>query len=83
MHFYKIVQNHISSISLYEDKEIKMIKDIYSVEPMHLLIIPKEHIEKLTNCNNKHIMLLVKIILLVSDMANKYGFGYKISSNGN
>ncbi|QLK13766.1 HIT domain-containing protein [Candidatus Profftella armatura] len=41
MHFYKIVQNHISSISLYEDKEIKIIKDIYSVEPMHLLIIPK------------------------------------------
>ncbi|BCG49576.1 histidine triad nucleotide-binding protein [Candidatus Profftella armatura (Diaphorina cf. continua)] len=80
--FCKIVQNHISSNSLYEDKEIKIIKDIYPIAPIHFLIIPKKHIETLTNCNNKHIMLLGKMILLASDMANKYGFEYKISSKG-
>jgi histidine triad (HIT) family protein len=45
--FCKIIQNQIPSPRLYEDDQFICIKDIQPHAPIHLLVIPKQHIASL------------------------------------
>lgn len=42
--FCKIVAGEIPSAKVYEDKLVYAFKDIAPVAPVHVLIIPKEHV---------------------------------------
>ena len=43
--FCKIVTGEIGSSKVYEDDKIVAFKDINPMAPIHILVIPKEHIE--------------------------------------
>ena len=43
--FCKIINNQIKSDIIYQDNKILVFKDINPEAPVHLLIIPKEHIK--------------------------------------
>ena len=43
--FCKIINNELPSEKVYEDDEIIAFKDIKPVAPVHILVIPKRHIE--------------------------------------
>ena len=43
--FCKIIKGEIPSTKVYEDEEILAFKDINPVAPIHILVIPKKHIE--------------------------------------
>ena len=45
--FCKIIKGEIPSEKVYEDDEIFAFKDINPVAPIHILVIPKKHIESL------------------------------------
>ena len=45
--FCKIVKKEIPASVVYEDEELLAFKDINPIDKVHLLIIPKEHIENL------------------------------------
>ena len=45
--FCKIIKGKIPSEKVYEDDEIFAFKDINPVAPIHILVIPKKHIETL------------------------------------
>jgi len=49
--FCKIVKKEIPASIVYEDAELLAFKDINPIDKVHLLIIPKEHIENLFYCN--------------------------------
>ena len=44
--FCKIIKKEEHAHFVYEDEEFVVIKNKYPVAPVHLLIIPKKHIEK-------------------------------------
>ncbi len=76
--FCKIANKEISSNIIYEDNEILVFKDLEPVAPIHLLIIPKQHISstcEITEENSKIIAhIFEKIPTLVQKLNLKSGF---------
>lgn len=54
--FCKIINGEIPSEIIFESEKTIAIKDINPQAPVHLLVLPKEHIETLNNLQDKEIM---------------------------
>lgn len=81
--FCKIVSGLIPCTKVYEDEEILAFNDLDSKAPIHVLIIPKEHIAStndLTIDNNK---IIGHIFYVASKIAKNFGLtnGYRIVNN--
>ena len=80
--FCKIVKKEIPASIVYEDAELLAFKDINPIDKVHLLIIPKEHIENLFYCNEEHKELLSKMMLLAPKLAKGSGLeGFRTMIN--
>lgn len=82
--FCKIVQKNISSEILFEDEEILAFKDINPQAPVHILIIPKKHIDAFNKIDEGHTPLCGKLITTAVRLAKKLGIsksGYRIIGN--
>lgn len=84
--FCKIIKNEIKSEKIYEDEDVICIRDINPQAPIHILIIPKKHIEKLYQIDE--IELLGKMLKIACLMAEKEkikesGFRIVINTNRN
>jgi histidine triad (HIT) family protein len=80
--FCKIINKDIPASIIYEDQEYLAFKDINPIDKVHILIIPKIHIENLIECDETHQMMLGKMLLLGSKLANKLGLkGYRTMIN--
>ena len=60
--FCKIVNKEIPAEFVYEDEEILGFKNINSEAPIHLLFIPKRHIEWKDKFNEKDLSVFGKLI---------------------
>ncbi|MQR00430.1 histidine triad nucleotide-binding protein [Glaciimonas soli] len=80
--FCKIAAKQIPSKLIYEDEELMAFHDINPAAPMHLLIIPKQHIASLGDCNEQHAELLGRMMLLAPKLAQEQGHGYKVGEDG-
>jgi len=69
--FCKIVAGTIPSKKIYEDEEVIAFNDIHPIAPVHFLIVPKEHIDSLANCDAQHQALLGKMLLLGPKLATE------------
>lgn len=76
--FCKIIAKEIPVEIVYEDEDILAFKDIHPVAPVHVLIIPKKHIESTNNLEESDKELAGKMILVARDIAQEL----KISENG-
>lgn len=82
--FCKIINKEISSDIVYEDEDMLIFKDINPVADVHLLAIPKKHIETINNLKKEDEVLIGKMITKIPEIAKELGFkekGYKIISN--
>ena len=50
--FCKIVKGEIPSEKVYEDDDILAFNDINPAAPVHILVIPKKHINNLLEVNS-------------------------------
>ncbi|MFZ6756983.1 histidine triad nucleotide-binding protein [Undibacterium sp. Ji50W] len=71
--FCKIAAKQIPSASVYEDEELLAFKDINPAAPVHLLIIPKIHIDALSSVQQEHTVLLGKMLALAPKLAQEQG----------
>ena len=71
--FCKIVENVIPSTKVYEDDEVLVFKDIHPSAPVHLLLIPKKHIARLSEAAAEDQPLLGKMMLVASQVARENG----------
>lgn len=69
--FCKIIKGELPAEKVYEDNEILAFNDVHPLAPIHVLIIPKKHIEKLTEAKEKDQTLLGKIQLVAVKIAEK------------
>ncbi|MDD2401216.1 MAG: histidine triad nucleotide-binding protein [Clostridia bacterium] len=81
--FCKIVQGEIPSKKVYEDDKILAFYDINPVAPIHVLIIPKVHIESLAKIKNEQLELMGYIFGKIRDIAKDLNLvkGYRVVNN--
>ena len=76
--FCQIVKKEIPKDVVYEDSEIGAFEDIHPVAPVHILIIPKRHIESVNELQKEDRELAGNMILAAKGLARKL----KISQDG-
>ena len=80
--FCKIINKDIPASIIYEDQEFLVFEDIKPIDKVHILIIPKIHIENLMGCNNTNQIMLGKMLLLGAKLANQLGLkGFRTMIN--
>lgn len=80
--FCKIARNELPSDVVFEDADVKVFRDIHPKAPVHLLVIPKEHIESLAHLEQNHSDIIVKLMYTAKDAASRLGLtGYKLVFN--
>jgi histidine triad (HIT) family protein len=81
--FCRIAQGEIPSKKVYEDEEVLVFHDINPAAPVHLLMIPKEHVENLLAVEPRHTALLGKMLALAPRLAREQGAtdGFRIVIN--
>ncbi len=69
--FCKIVKGEVSSVKIYEDDDFLGFMNIYPVAKGHALLIPKNHVEWMQDCNDelisKSFVLTKKLMINMKD----------------
>lgn len=71
--FCKIARREIPAEKIYEDEHVIAFHDIHPAAPVHFLLIPKLHIDSLTDVDGNHQDLLGKIMVLAPKLAKEQG----------
>lgn len=71
--FCKIVDGKIPSKKVYEDEDLLAFLDINPAAPVHVLVIPKQHVESLADCTPEHAALLGKLFGKLGEIARAQG----------
>ncbi|MDO8264923.1 MAG: histidine triad nucleotide-binding protein [Candidatus Parcubacteria bacterium] len=81
--FCKIIKKESPSMIIYEDKDIIAFQNIRPLAPVHILVVPKEHIPSVDQLEEKHKDLVGKIFLTAKKVAADQGIAgaYKIVFN--
>ena len=81
--FCKIRDREIPKEFTYEDKDLMVFPDIHPIKPIHLLVVPKEHIEDFLELNDVRLLSGIKNMIDKMVKDNKLDKkGYRISVNG-
>lgn len=71
--FCKILTGDIPSDKVYEDDKVFVFRDINPKAQVHLLMIPREHIESLEGLNESHDALIAHMMRLLPQLAREQG----------
>ncbi len=82
--FCKIAAGEIPSAKVYEDEFCFAFKDINPQAPVHILLIPKAHIESMNEINDDNAEIIgevMKAIPKVASLIPELKDGYRVISN--
>lgn len=82
--FCKIIKGEIPSEKVYEDEETVAFKDIQPAAPVHILVIPKKHIETLLDVTEEDAHLIAHIYQVINKIAREMGIdkeGFRVIAN--
>ncbi|HEY6132964.1 MAG TPA: histidine triad nucleotide-binding protein [Rubrivivax sp.] len=71
--FCKIVAGQIPSKKVYEDEELFAFHDINPWAPVHVLVIPRQHIVSLADVGPEHDVLLGRMLGLAPRLMRELG----------
>jgi len=71
--FCKIVAGQIPSRKAYEDDELLVFHDIAPWAPVHLLLIPKEHVPSMYELDDRHTALLGRMLSMAPKLMREHG----------
>ncbi len=83
--FCRIAAGEVGKL-IYEDGEIAAFDDLDPQAPVHVLIIPKQHIVRISDVTTDGACLMGKIMVVANQIAAKRGIadeGYRIVVNCN
>jgi len=69
--FCKIINGEFNTEFIYENEYAVVFKDINPKAPIHLLVVPRVHVESLNELNDKKLM--GELLQTVKDAAKKVG----------
>lgn len=82
--FCRIVAGEIPSQRLLDDEHLIAIRDINPAAPVHVLVIPREHVASLDGLEERHRELAGRLLLAVGELARREGVaerGYRTVIN--
>jgi len=81
--FCKIIAGEIPSKKAYEDNDMLAFYDINPQAPVHILVIPKEHIPSVDAIDSQNSAIVAKIFETIPEIAKAAGItnGYRVISN--
>ncbi|MBQ8416438.1 MAG: histidine triad nucleotide-binding protein [Clostridia bacterium] len=81
--FCKIVAGDIPSSKVYEDESVYAFRDINPMAPVHILVIPKLHLESVNAVNTANSAVLSHIFEVIPQIAKSEGLenGYRVITN--
>jgi histidine triad (HIT) family protein len=80
------VNKEVASEIIYEDDDLMAFQDISPQAPVHILLVSKKHIEKLTNLGVGDHQLAGRIIIAANEIAKKLNVdesGFRLVINCN
>lgn len=82
--FLKIINRELPADIVYESADILAFRDINPQAPVHIIVIPKEHIETTNDLTAAHEKILGKLLLAATEIARLEGIaetGYRMVLN--
>ena len=82
--FCKIVRGEIPSAKVYEDDKVYAFRDINPQAPVHILIIPKQHMANILECadfGGGVIEALTKAVAAIARMEGIDRSGFRVITN--
>ena len=81
--FCKIAEGEMRSDKVYEDDDLVAFKDVHPQAPVHLLVIPRRHIDSLNETDEQDQALLGKLLIACRRVASEAGVGsaYRVVNN--
>ena len=82
--FCRIVRGEIESQIVYRDDEIVAFRDINPQGPVHILIVPVQHIPEVNALGDEHAALVGRMVLVAKKLAEQEGIaesGYRLVLN--
>ena len=79
----KLIEGELPPHKVYEDDKIFCFHDVDPQAPVHVLIIPKKHIDSLDTLQEEDAELISYLMLKVKDIAADLGLenGYRLVNN--
>jgi len=71
--FCKIIKKEIPADIVYEDDQILAFKDRAPSAPVHILFVPKKHIQSLVHADKGDESMLGHLLLSIAETAKKLG----------
>lgn len=81
--FCKIISGEIPSEKVYESENVVAFKDINPMAPVHILIIPKVHIEGANALDADNVGIVSEIMLAARQLAESFNLdnGWRLVTN--
>ncbi len=82
--FCRIIRGELPSTTLYQDEQAVAFKDIAPIAPVHILIVPRQHLESAAETTAENAALIGHLIAVAAQLAREQGVaesGYRLVSN--
>jgi histidine triad (HIT) family protein len=82
--FCRIVAGEVPADTVYQDEHCLAFRDINPQAPVHVLVIPREHLESLDEAGRKDEAMLGHLLRVAARVANEQGLsesGYRTVIN--
>lgn len=83
--FCEIIAKRQPADVVYEDDDILVFKDINPTAPIHVLLVPKEHIATVNDVDEaRHVKLMGRLFVVAKKLAAQWGIveqGYRLTVN--
>ena len=81
--FCKIIAGDIPSSKVFEDEYVYALRDIAPMAPVHILVVPKEHIASADGINAENSVYVARIFEAIPQIAAAEGLanGYRVITN--
>ena len=81
--FCKIIAGDIPSSKVYEDETVYAFRDINPMAPVHILIVPKQHIASVDGVSADNSAAIARIFEVIPQIAASEGLtnGYRVITN--
>ncbi len=81
--FCKIIAGEIPSSKVYEDEKVYAFKDIAPQAKVHVLVVPREHIESADMINAENSAVIAAVFEAIPKIAKACGLenGYRVITN--
>lgn len=69
--FCRILSGEIPGQFVYQDEHVAAFRDIYPTAPVHVLVVPREHVESLAKATSGHREVLGRLLEAAAQVARQ------------